>query len=113
NILYSQIEEIEQVVHVKQITNLFPIPVHGHLFFLRGCNKEPCQPTLVFSSKLPRSIDAALPRNDRAKSINPRVIPRVLVARTFRTAIWRMKIQRRCLVDPEWTVAVGVASLPF
>src|SRR5207237_9085556 len=54
---------------------------------------EVCDPPLILTSILARSVDATLPKNDGAETVDARIISHVLVACSFGAAIGGVEIE--------------------
>src|SRR5260370_32987412 len=67
------------------------------------------QPPLILVPEWTVAVNATHAKHHCRQPVDTAVIPDVLVPRSFRTTVWRMKIQRLGLGDPVWTIAVGVA----
>src|SRR6266404_1192053 len=69
------------------------------------------KPALVLVPELPRAIDAAHAKHDGAKAIDARVVAHVLICRSLRASIRRVKVERAGFGDPIWQVAILVARI--
>ncbi len=71
------------------------------------------QPPLILGSELTGTVNATHAKHHCRQPVDATVVPHILVPRSFRTTIWRMKIQRLGLGNPLGKIAIGVALGPF
>src|SRR5713226_5983217 len=71
------------------------------------------QPPLILVSELAGAVNATHAKYDCRQPVDASVIPDILVPCSFRTTVWRMKVQRLGLGNPVGKIAVGVAPGPL
>src|SRR6266404_7446453 len=100
-----------EILHEQDVPHLLPVSI--------DCDRRPGpsrydevrKPALVLVPELPRAIDAAHAKHDGAKAIDARVVAHVLICRSLRASIRRVKVERAGFGDPIWQVAILVARI--
>jgi hypothetical protein len=83
---------IDEIFDEENVTHLLSITIDPNRPPQNRCNSKPGNPTLVFYSELPISIDTRLSKIHCPKSVNPVIIVDILVTNPFGAPIGGMKI---------------------
>src|SRR5438067_395823 len=109
--LGCQAERPHKIIHEQHVSDLLAIAVDRDRSSGQHRDYEVRQPTLILGPKLARAINAAHPEDDGWQVINSSIVPHVLIRRSFRAAVGRMKIERLCLRDTVWAFAEAITTV--
>ena len=78
---------------MQDVTHLQPISINNDRVSPQRLDHEVRDPPLILTSNLARSVDATLPKNDGAETVDARIISHILVACSFGAAIGGVEIE--------------------
>src|SRR5262249_2002380 len=109
----GQPERPHKIIHEQQVPHLLAVAVDRDRLSGQHRNYEVRHPTLILGPKLPRAVNAAHPEDDRWQVVNSAVVSDVLIRRSFRAAVGRVKVERLCLRDTVRAFSEAIAALPL